>query len=62
MPLQYSLLVILQCSAEMTPGVGATEEEDEEEEEEELPDCVEGENGIILTDLGRMQVSLPFFP
>ena len=54
--------MILQCSAEMTPGVGATEEEDEEEEEEELPDCVEGENGIILTDLGRMQVSLPFFP
>ncbi|XP_031425852.1 sphingomyelin phosphodiesterase 4-like [Clupea harengus] len=50
------LCQIFKCSAEMTPGVGATEEEDEEEEEEELPDCVEGENGIILTDLGRMQI------
>ena len=24
----------------------------------QLPDCVQGENGLILTDLGRMQVRL----
>ncbi|KAG5281306.1 hypothetical protein AALO_G00069720 [Alosa alosa] len=44
------LCQIFKLSAEMMVSFGAVEEE------EELPDCVEGENGLVLTDLGRMQI------
>lgn len=31
---------------------------DDDSESKQLPDCIQSENGLILTDLGRMQVRI----
>lgn len=31
---------------------------DDDSESKQLPDCIQSENGLMLTDLGRMQVRI----
>lgn len=53
-PLQLNSGQLTQLMENMTST-------DDDGESKQLPDCIQSENGLVLTDLGRMQVRIYSF-
>lgn len=51
------MLVVQLNQSQVTQLMSNLDSSEDDGNSRQLPDCIQGENGLILTDLGRKQVS-----
>lgn len=55
-PAQFHILVVQLNQSQMTQLMSSLDSSQDDGNSRQLPDCTQGENGLVLTDLGRKQV------